>query len=125
MARLPLAGRSATSSSSPYCPEQYDVIHIQFNPQAGREQAEKRYAFVLSPKKYNSIARLCVLCPITTQVKGYPFEVAVPDGKKTRGVVLADQIKSLDWSVRGAEFLENRPDIAPPVTGMVKALLGI
>jgi mRNA interferase MazF len=79
---------------------------------------------VLSPKKYNSIARLCLLCPITTQVKGYPFEVAVPEGKKTRGVVLADQIKSLDWSVRGAEFLENRPDIAPPVMGRVKALLG-
>jgi mRNA interferase MazF len=99
------------------------VIHIQFNPQAGREQADKRYAFVLSPRKYNSIARLCVLCPITTQVKGYPFEVAVPTGKKTKGVVLADQIKSMDWSVRGAEFFENRPDIAPHVVGKIKALL--
>lgn len=123
MAKWPQANRSATSSNVPYCPEQFDVIHIQFNPQAGREQADKRYAFVLSPAKYNSIARLCVLCPITTRVKGYPFEVAVPDGQKTKGVVLADQIKSLDWSVRGAEFFENRPDIAPPVVGKIKALL--
>jgi len=110
-------------SDKAYCPDRFDIIHIQFNPQAGREQAEKRYAFVLSPRKYNQIARLCILCPITTQVKGYPFEVAVPAGGKTRGVVLSDQIKSLDWSVRGAEFHENRPDIAPPVMGRLKVLL--
>ena len=109
----------------PYCPKQFDVIHIQFNPQAGREQADKRYAFVLSPEKYNSVARLCVLCPITTKAKGYPFEVPVPDGSKTTGVVLADQIKSMDWSVRGSEFFESRPDIAPGVIGRLKALLPV
>ncbi|MCV0396069.1 MAG: type II toxin-antitoxin system PemK/MazF family toxin [Rhizobiaceae bacterium] len=125
MARLPLAGRSGTSSKPPYCPEQFDVIHIQFDPQAGREQAGKRYAFVLSPAKYNALARLCVLCPITTKAKGYPFEVPVPDGHKTSGVVLADQIKSLDWSMREAEFFESRPDMAPHVIGMLKALLPI
>lgn len=123
MARFTLPIRSATSSRGPYCPEQYDVIHIQFDPQAGREQAEKRYALVLSPAKYNSIARLCVLCPITTKAKGYPFEVAVGEGGKTRGVVLADQVKSFDWSARNSEFFEHRPDIAPPVLGMIKALL--
>lgn len=123
MARLRLGRPSVTSSRTPYCPDQHDVIHIQFDPQAGREQAGKRYAFVLSPQKYNSIARLCVLCPITTHVKGYPFEVAVPPGKKTNGVVLADQIKSLDWNARDAEFFESRPDIAPHVVGMIKALL--
>lgn len=123
MARWPQASRLATNSSKPYCPEQFDVIHIQFNPQAGREQADKRYAFVLSPARYNSIARLCVLCPITTQVKGYPFEAAVPEGGKTTGVVLSDQIKSLDWSIRGAEFFESRPDIAPKVIGLIRALL--
>lgn len=118
-------GRLVTKSNPPYCPEQYDVIHLQFNPQAGQEQADKRYAFVLSPARYNSITRLCVLCPITTQVKGYPFEAPVPEGNKTRGVVLSDQVESLDWSARGAEFLENRPDIAPPVVGRIKALLGL
>lgn len=111
------------SSRTPYCPRQFDVVHLQFNPQAGREQADKRYAFVLSPTKYNSIARLCILCPITTQVKGYPLEVAVPEGGKTRGVVLCDQVKSLDWSVRGAEFHEERPDLAPLVIARLKALL--
>lgn len=123
MANWPQASRSATSSRPPYCPQQFDVIHIQFNPQARREQADNRYAFVLSPGRYNAVARLCILCPITTQVKGYPFEVAVPEGGKTRGVVLSDQIKSLDWSVRGAEFHESRPDIAPLVMPRLRALL--
>jgi mRNA interferase MazF len=87
--------------------------------------ADKHYAFVLSPEKYNSIARLCVLCPITSKAKGYPFEVAIPDGGKTTGVVLADQVKSMDWSQRDSEFIESCPDLAAPVLGRVKALLGI
>lgn len=125
MARLRLDTLSARSSNEPYCPEKHDIVHIQFDPQAGREQAEKRYAFVLSPKRYNSMTRLCVLCPITTQIKGYPFEVGVPEGGKTDGVVLADQIKSFDWSARKSEFFENRPDIAPEVLAKIKALLAI
>lgn len=125
MARLPLVGRLVTSSKPPYCPERFDVIHIQFNPQSGREIADKHYAFVLSPKKYNELARLCVLCPITSKAKGYPFEVAVPDGFKITGVVLGDQIKSLDWSERHSEFIEHRPDIAPEAIGKIRALLGL
>lgn len=125
MARLPLVGRSATSSKEPYCPKQYDVIHIQFNPQADREMADKHYAFVLSPERYNALTRLCVLCPITSKVKGYPFEVSVPDGGKMVGVVLSDQIKSLDWSQRSSEFVESRPDLSGPVLGRIKALLTI
>lgn len=125
MAKLPLAPRSATSTNASYCPEQYDIIRIQFDPQSGREQAETRPAFVLSPSRYNSLTRLCVLCPITSQVKGYPFEVSVPTGQKTIGVVLSDQIKSFDWSARRAEFLEHRPDLAPQVIGKIKALLGL
>lgn len=124
MARLPLVGRSVTSSKPPYCPDRFDVIHIQFNPQLGREMADKHYAFVLSPRRYNELARLCVLCPITSKAKGYPFEIGVPEGGKMMGVVLADQIKSLDWSARDAEFIESRPDIAPELTGKLKALLG-
>src|SRR5688572_29654395 len=98
--KSPQVTRSATSSNSPYSPKQYDIIRIRFDPQMGREQAETRPAFVLSSTKYNSITRLCILCPITNQAKGYPFEVAVPAGKKTTGVVLSDQIKSFDWSAR-------------------------
>lgn len=68
-------------------------------------------------------ARMCILCPITTQVKGYPFEVAVPEGGKTTGAVLADQIRSFDWSARQADFIENRADLAPEVLGKVRAIL--
>jgi mRNA interferase MazF len=125
MAKLRLEGRSATSSNEPYCPKQYDIIHIQFNPQAGREMADKHYAFVLSPDKYNAITRLCVLCPITSKVKGYPFEVAIPEGGKLHGVVLADHVKSLDWSARQSEFVESRPDLEPEVLGKLKALLSM
>jgi mRNA interferase MazF len=124
MARLPLEGRSATNSREPYCPRQFDIIHLQCNPQMGREMADKHYAFVLSPERYNSITRLCVLCPITSKAKGYPFEVAIPDGGRIAGVVLADQIKSMEWSQRSSEFVEACPDLAAPVLGRVKALLG-
>ena len=124
MARPRPVSRWATSTDVAYCPEQYDVVRIRFDPQAGREQAETRPAFVLSPSRYNSITRLCLLCPITNQVKGYPFEVAVPAGMRTTGVVLSDQIKSFDWSARNAEFVEKRPDLAPEVIGKIKALLG-
>lgn len=123
MARLPLAGRSATSSGDPYCPERFDIVRIEFDPQAGREQAGSRPAFVLSSRRYNSVARLCVLCLITNQAKGYPFEVAIPAGAKTTGVVLSDQVKSLAWSARNAVFVESAPDLAAEVLGKLRALL--
>jgi mRNA interferase MazF len=113
------------SSDPPYCPERFDIVRISFDPQMGREQAERRPAFVLSPGKYNRVARLCVLCPITNKAKGYPFEVAVPGGKRTTGVVLSDQIKSFDWSARNAEFVESRPELASEVLGKIRAILGI
>ncbi len=91
----------------------------------GREQAARRPALVLSASRYNSIARLCVLCPITNQPKGYPFEVAVPAGQKTTGVVLADQVKSFDWDARNAEFVESRPDLAPDVLAKARAILSL
>lgn len=80
MARLSQLLRSATKSSSePYCPDIGDIISICFDPQAGREQAGRRPALVLSPRKYNERTRLCVVCAMTNQGKGYPFEVGVPD----------------------------------------------
>jgi mRNA interferase MazF len=90
-----------------YVPERGDVVWLQFDPQAGHEQAGKRPALVLSPSAYNDRVGLALLCPITSQRKGYPFEVALPSGMKVEGVVLVDQIKSLDWRVRRAERVES------------------
>jgi mRNA interferase MazF len=87
-----------------WIPERGDVVWITMNPSVGHEQSGRRPALVLSPAAYNGKVGLAILCPITSQVKGYPFEVALPDGLAVEGVVLSDQAKSLDWSVRGAEF---------------------
>jgi len=86
-----------------YIPERGDIVWIQMNPQAGREQAGHRPAFVVSPKVYNGKVGLALMCPITSKVKGYPFEVAVTAPGVT-GVVLSDQVKCLDWGARGARF---------------------
>ena len=83
-----------------YVPERADVIWIRLDPHAGHEQRGRRPALVLSPAAYNGRVGLVLLCPITSQVKGYPFEVALPDGLPVTGVVLADQVKSLDWEAR-------------------------
>lgn len=86
-----------------YVPDRGDVVWITFAPQAGHEQAGRRPAVVLSPAAYNGKVGLALLCPITNQAKGYPFEVAIPGGLPVTGVVLSDQVKSLDWRVRQAE----------------------
>lgn len=87
-----------------YVPERGDVVWMTFSPQAGHEQAGRRPAVVLSPSRYNVRVGLALVCPITTRAKGYPFEVAIPSGLDVTGVVLADQVKSLDWRARHAEF---------------------
>jgi mRNA interferase MazF len=87
-----------------YVPERGDIVWISLNPQAGHEQAGRRPAIVVSPKSYNGKVRLGLFCPITSQITGYPFEVAVPHGLPVGGVVLADQVRSLDWRARKAEF---------------------
>lgn len=75
------------------------------NPQAGHEQAGRRPALVLSPAAYNGKVGLAIFCPITSQVKGYPFEVPIPDGQPVEGAILSDQVKSLDWRARRAEHM--------------------
>ena len=87
-----------------YIPRRGDIVWLTFNPQAGHEQAGRRPALVLSPEKYNGKVGLAILCPITSRAKGYPFEVEIPQGLKVKGVILSDQVKSLDWQARGAEF---------------------
>lgn len=83
-----------------YVPGRGDVVWITLDPQVGHEQRGRRPALVLSPLAYNGKVGLALLCPITSQVKGYPFEVALPEGLPVTGVVLADQVKTLDWKAR-------------------------
>jgi mRNA interferase MazF len=90
------------SRKGAYVPERGDAVWISLDPQAGHEQAGRRPALVLSPAAYNGRVGLALFCPITSQVKGYPFEVAIPAGLPVRGVVGADQVKSLDWRARKA-----------------------
>ena len=88
-----------------YVPRRGDVVWLTFNPQAGHEQAGRRPVVVLSPNAYNAKVGLALLCPITSQVKGYPFEVILPQGLAVSGAILADQVKSLDWQTRTAELI--------------------
>jgi mRNA interferase MazF len=94
----------------PYTPERGDIVWLTFTPQAGHEQTGRRPALVLSPSAYNRKVGLAIFCPITSQIKGYPFEVAVPQGLTVNGVILSDQVKSLDWKARQAEFVCRLPD---------------
>ena len=91
--------------SDAYVPERGDAVWITLTPQAGHEQAGRRPAVVLSPASYNARVGLALLCPITNQVKGYPFEVLLPLGGAVTGVILSDQVKNLDWRVRDATFI--------------------
>ena len=92
-----------------YIPERGDIVWLDFNPQLGHEQRGRRPALTLSFKAYNEKIGLALFCPITSKVKGYPFEVEL-ELKKIKGSVLRDQIKSLDWRERNIEFIEKIGD---------------
>lgn len=96
-------------SARRYVPDRGDIVWLDFTPQAGHEQRGKRPALVLSPATYNGKVGLAVCCPITSQIKGYPFEVEIPAGLKVAGVVLSDQVKNLDWQVRRARRIDRAP----------------
>lgn len=109
-----------------YVPDGGDLTWFSFSPHAGREQAGRRPALVLSPPAYNAKAGLCVVCPISTQVKKYPFEVPLPAGLAVVGVVLSDHVKSVDWQARAAEFAGAATDeVVAEVRARLKPLLGI
>ena len=93
-----------------YIPERGDIVWLSLNPQVGHEQSGRRPAAVLSPKKYNHKVGLAIFCPITTKVKGYPFEVLIPESLPISGVILSDQVKSLDWQSRKAQFCCKVPE---------------
>lgn len=93
----------------PYSPARGDLVWIDFNPQAGHEQAGRRPALVISPAAYNTRVGLALVCPVTSRVKGYPFEVALPQDGEVSGVVLADQVRSVDWRARKCTFADRAP----------------
>ncbi len=95
--------------SKGFIPVRGHIVWIDFDPQSGHEQAGRRPALVVSPAAYNEKVGLAILCPVTSQVKGYPFEVVIPKGLGVSGVILADQVKSVDWKSRNAEFSCNVP----------------
>ena len=90
-------------------PEKGDLVYLNFSPQAGNEQAGHRPAIVLSPKLFNSW-KFAIVCPITNQAKGYPFEVPIPEGLTISGVILADQVRSVDWRARSLVIKDHAPD---------------
>ncbi len=88
-----------------YLPERGDIVWLRFDTTTGHEQAGRRPALVLSPRAYNRKVGLALFCPVTSEVKGYPFEVVLPAGLKAKGAILSDQVKSLDWRIRGAKWV--------------------
>ena len=94
---------------TPYYPDRGDVVWLDFDPQLGHEQAGKRPAIVFSPSEYNRKVGLALIFPITSQIKGYPFEVRIKL-EKIDGVVLSDQIKNLDWKARKIKYIEKAPE---------------
>jgi mRNA interferase MazF len=92
-----------------YVPRCGDVVWITLNPQAGHEESGRRPAVVISPQSYNGKVGLAIICPVTSQIKGYPFEVLIPEGLPVAGAILSDQVKSLDWRARNAELICTLP----------------
>ena len=107
-----------------FVPDEGDVVWLDFNPQSGHEQAGRRPALVLSGAVYNRTTGLMLCCPMTTHIKGYPFEVVVPSTNKT-SVVLSDHMKNLDWKARNAVFKEKIPaKVLAEVCAKIIALIG-
>lgn len=111
-------------SGDGFAPNAGDVIWLTFSPAAGHEQAGRRPALVLSPAAYNARVGLAICCPITSRVKGYPFEVELPAGLPVGGAILADRVWSVDWRSRHAELACRAPkDVLPEVMNRLAVLL--
>jgi mRNA interferase MazF len=107
-----------------YIPRRGDVVRILLNPQVWYDQSGLRPAVVLSPASYNGRVGLALFCPVSPQAKGYPFEVALPDGLPVEGVILADRVKSLDWRSRQTERIGSLPaSVISEILGKLQALL--
>jgi mRNA interferase MazF len=108
-----------------YVPEAGDIVFIDFDPQVGHEQAKRRPALVLTDQRYNRASGLAVFCPLTSKRKPYPFALPIKVDK-VEGAVLVDQLKSLDWAGRQAQFHSKaEPALLPKVRQYIAVLLGI
>jgi mRNA interferase MazF len=106
-----------------YIPDRGDIVWLQFTSQSGHEQAGRRPALTLSPRSYNQKVGLAIFCPITSQVKGYPFEVKITE-QSIQGAILADQIKNLDWKIRNVEFISKaKPELVRDVLALLNTLI--
>jgi mRNA interferase MazF len=109
-----------------YVPDAGDLVWLTFDPQAGHEQRGRRPALILSPRAYNAKTRLALACPVTSQVKGYPFEVPLPPCGAIHGAVLADHIKNLDWDARRVRFEAKAPsDVVVDVRERLRVIIGL
>jgi len=107
-----------------YIPSQGDIVWLTLHPQKGHEQSGRRPAVVLSPSEYNSKVGLAIFCPVTSNEKGYPFEVKLPPTCNVQGVILVDQVKSLDWHARNAEYICTASSILlDEISNKIKLLL--
>ena len=107
-----------------YVPDAGHIVWLAFSPRAGHEQAGRRPALVLSPRDYDGRTRLALLCPVTSRIKGYPFQVPPPSSGAVTGVVLADRVKSVDWRARGARFeVETPPEVVTEIREKLTVLL--
>jgi len=114
---------TSRGSRRKYVPERGEAVWLDFDPQAGHEQSGRRPAVVLSPQAYNERAGLALLCPITSIVKGYPFEVLLPKGLPLSGAVLSDKLRSLDWKARNASRICRLPeDVTEEILGKLRPL---
>ncbi len=99
-------GNNTTTGHNKYYPQKGDIVWVDFNPTIGHEQKGKRPALVLSSSKYNMLSGMCIVCPITSIIKPYPFVVLLKKTQKTVGAILSDHLKSIDWSIRKVKFIE-------------------
>ena len=107
-----------------YIPARGDIIKLDFDPILGREQAGYRPALVITQKQFNQVTRLALICPITSQIKGFPLEVILPDGLITNGVILTFQVKTIDWHERKVKYIESLSiEIMEEVTAKLHALI--
>ena len=107
-----------------YVPARGDLVWLEFSPQAGHEQMGRRPALVLSPRSFNEKRGMALFCPITSRVAGYPFEVLLPSDGEITGVVLSDQIRSLDWRARYVRYAGVAPaHVVEEVVAKLSALL--
>ncbi|MEP6509262.1 MAG: endoribonuclease MazF [Gemmatimonadales bacterium] len=115
---------ASAKRKSNYVPDRGDAVWLTFDPHAGHEQSGRRPAVVLSPRTYNAKSGLALFCPVTSQVKGYPFEVLLPEGLLVTGAIISDQLRSLDWKARRAtRICPISDETIDEVIGKIQALL--